>query len=342
MKGAVLHAINDLRYDEVDLPPVGDNDVLVKVTAAGICGSDVPRVKSKGTYTFPTIPGHEFSGEISHAGAAVTSRQVGEKVAIYPLICCKKCTFCQQRKENLCEDYNYLGSRCNGGFAEYVVCPARNAIPIPDGVSLEAAALTEPLAVGLRGVKRGKVKSGDTVIVFGLGTIGLCTLLCAQMQGARVIGVDRNQHKLDIAKSMGAHAVINSTSPHYQDELHQHGTLDVVVECSGANIFQDAAIAVVKKSGRIVLVGNPSSDVQFSEKRFQQLLRKEISVVGCWNSLITPGEHEWEEVLRALAAGKLQPLPLVTHRYGLHEAKQVFDQLHNKEVVGYCKGMFVL
>lgn len=163
MKAAVLYSIDDLRVEEVPTPEVKDGWVLIKVDSAGICGSDIPRIKKTGTYSFPLIPGHEFSGKVL---------ETGEKVAVYPLIPCGECVFCKTGEFNLCDHYDYLGSRRDGGFAQFVSVPEGNLIPVPENVSLEDAALAEPATVAQHAVKRSKLVKGGTVLVVGAGTIG--------------------------------------------------------------------------------------------------------------------------------------------------------------------------
>ena len=135
MNAAVLHGIDDLRYEKVDIPELGDHDVLVKVKACGICGSDIPRVLQTGTYHFPTIPGHEFGGIVVKAGSQVKNGIVGKKVAVIPLIPCRECKSCEVGDFALCENYDFLGSRNDGGFAEYVKVPYKNLVVVPENVT---------------------------------------------------------------------------------------------------------------------------------------------------------------------------------------------------------------
>ncbi|MBS3169515.1 galactitol-1-phosphate 5-dehydrogenase [Candidatus Woesearchaeota archaeon] len=346
MFAGVLKAIDNISYEEREIPPLKDDWILVNVKYAAICGSDIPRVKVKGTYSFPTVPGHEFSGIISQVGSQVDGFKPGDRVTVYPLVSCGSCSYCLNGNENLCGNYNYLGSRCDGGFAEYVVCPARNVIRVPENVSLEEAALVEPLSVALRGVKRAGVKRGGRVIIFGLGPIGLFAIQWAKKNGAvKIVGIDRNAHKLDIALRLGADFVLNSNEGDYLQKLHSIKSdypFDVVLECSGSNLFQDQAITTVKKGGVISLLGNPQKETSFSEKTFQLLLRNEITLIGSWNSLIVPGENEWQEVLHSLSDGTISAMPVITHRFPLSEIKDVFDNLYERKYDHYCKGIFVV
>lgn len=149
MAAAVLHAPADLRYEEIGVPRIGANDVLLRVKAAGNCGSDLQRIMVEGTHVFPCVPGHEFSGEIAEIGNKVDSFKIGDKVTAYPLISCMRCEWCQQGEYNLCEDYDYLGSRCDGAFAEYVKVPDSNLIKLPRPIDFEEAAMIDPACVWL-------------------------------------------------------------------------------------------------------------------------------------------------------------------------------------------------
>ncbi|MBN8526543.1 MAG: alcohol dehydrogenase catalytic domain-containing protein, partial [Planctomycetes bacterium] len=167
MKAAVLHAIGDLRVEQIATPIPGPGEVLVRIASCGVCGSDVPRVFSKGTYHFPTVCGHEFAGTV----ASACDLAAGTPVTVFPLLWCGKCPECERGAYARCEDYGYLGSRSDGGFAEYVVAPRRNLLPLPAGVSLEEGAMTEPAAVALHAVRRSGLQAGESVAVFGAGPI---------------------------------------------------------------------------------------------------------------------------------------------------------------------------
>lgn len=340
----VLHGINDIRYEEIEFPKLQEGEAVVKVKCAGICGSDITRVKVKGTYSFPMVLGHEFAGVIHQLGNSTEHLNIGDKVAVYPLIPCRKCSYCSSGKENLCDDYNYLGSRCNGGFAEYVKCPARNLLKIPENVGFEDASLLEPLAVALRGVKRSGLKNGDRAVVFGLGTIGLFTAQLAKLKGASlVVGVDRNEYKLSLGRKMGVDFALNSKTEILESKVRElMGSVDVIFECSGDNSLLEKSIELVKKSGIISIVGNPKGDVLINEKIFQKVLRKEISLIGTWNSLIVSEENEWKEALNYIAEKKIRPSRIITHRFNLKDIKTVFDNLHERKYDNYCKGTFII
>jgi len=184
MKAAVLHAPGDLRVEDVPVPAIGPDDVLVRVMAAGICGSDIGRVMVTGTYRFPTVPGHEFAGQIEKTGANVTHLVAGDRVAVAPLMPCFDCEWCRAGKFSLCDSYDFMGSRSDGAFAEFVKAPARNVMKIPDSVSYDAAATIEPAAIILHGIHKLDVSLGDAVAVVGCGALGYFALQFAKLSGA--------------------------------------------------------------------------------------------------------------------------------------------------------------
>lgn len=173
MKAYRLKAVGRLEYEDTAVPAPGPGWVLVKVGAAGICGSDLPRIFETGTYHFPTIPGHEFAGTVVDAGDDEGRNWIGKRVGVFPLIPCRTCFVCREGRYEMCRDYDYLGSRRDGGFAEYVAVPVWNLLELPEAMSLEEAAMLEPASVALHAVRRLELSPDDTVALYGLGTIGL-------------------------------------------------------------------------------------------------------------------------------------------------------------------------
>ena len=190
MDALVLHGIGDLREEQVGVPEPKVGEVRVKIGYCGVCGSDIPRCFVKGTYHFPTVPGHEFAGIIDALGEGVDGFEVGQPVAVFPLLWCGKCEACERKAYAQCSDYDYLGSRSDGAFADYVTAPTANLIPVPDGVSLREAAMAEPAAVARHAVQRaGEMKDGESVAVFGAGPIGLMVAQWARAAGGDTIMV---------------------------------------------------------------------------------------------------------------------------------------------------------
>ena len=156
MKALVLNDVGKLTVKDVPVPKVGDDEVLVKVGACGICGSDIPRVYRDGAHVMPLVIGHEFAGTVA---------EDGRRVGVFPLIPCMKCECCRNRKYEMCSNYSYLGSRRDGGFAEYVAVPKWNLIDLPESVTMEQAAMLEPMAVAVHAIRQVKPSADDTVVV---------------------------------------------------------------------------------------------------------------------------------------------------------------------------------
>ncbi len=324
MEALVLHAVGDVRHEAIPRPEPGAGKVLVRIGSCGVCGSDIPRVFVKGTYHFPTVCGHEFAGTVAEAGVGVTDFKLGDRVAVFPLLWCGKCGPCEKGQYVQCVDYDYLGSRSDGGFAEYVVAPRRNLVRVPDSVSLEEAAMTEPAAVALHALRRaGGCSIGDCVAVFGAGPIGLMVAQWARAMGAsRVILCDIVPEKLALAGCLGFTDTVNGrqTDPVQAIEALTNGEgAHLCVEAAGVPQTTAQALKAVRRGGRMVLLGNPSADVTLPPTLLSQAMRREVTICGTWNSeySVSSGDDDWRMALEAMASKKLDLLPLVTHRVTL-------------------------
>ena len=184
MKALNLHGVGDLRYEEVPMPVRKAGEVLLKIKAVGICGSDIPRVFTKGTYHFPTIIGHEFAGEIAEADEP---ELIGRGASVFPLLPCGKCEACLKEQYAQCSHYDYYGSRRDGAMAEYLAVRQENLVLLPEGVSYAEAAMSEPAAVALHAFRKAKVGVGDTLAIFGVGPIGLIMAGWARDAGVKQV-----------------------------------------------------------------------------------------------------------------------------------------------------------
>jgi L-iditol 2-dehydrogenase len=313
MKACVLHAVGDLRYEDVAAPEARAGEVLVRVGACGVCGSDIPRVFTKGTYYFPTIPGHELAGTIAGVGPGGDSALVGHNVAIFPLIPCRACSMCEIGEYAQCENYNYLGSRCDGGFAEYVRVPEWNLLPVPPGLSLEEAAMVEPAAVAVHALRQAGLDIGATVAIFGAGPIGVLVAMWARTWGA-------DPSKLQFARSLGFSEVCNARDDDAVAWINDSTELgaDLVLEVSGSSKAFEQCLLATRPFGQVVLMGNPAGDMALPQEAYWAILRKQLTVVGTWNSTFsTLPRNEWQLTLDMMASGRLDVKPLITHRTGL-------------------------
>ena len=332
MKAYVLEAINDLQYKEVLLPECPEGWALVAVKACGICSSDIPRIFTKGTYHFPTIPGHEFSGVVERVGSEKDQDWVGRKVGIFPLIPCRECEQCRQKKYELCSHYDYTGSRRDGAFAEYVAVPVWNLIALPDGIGFKEAAMLEPLAVALHAVKRSGLQKGESVAVTGTGMIGFAVAQWARAKGADpVYVIGRSEEKRKLAESQ--------PGVHYLTGAEDLPKVDRVIEAVGTPESVKLSIELAKPEGSIVLMGNPSGDILFEQDVYWKILRKQLSVTGTWNSSYDGTEpSDWTEVISALSKKEMDVSKLISHTFPkerLHEGLALMKE--HKEP--YCKVM---
>lgn len=324
MQAAVLHGIGDLRFEEVPIPRPCEGEALVRVERSGICGSDVARVLHKGTYSFPLIPGHEFAGTIVQCDSSPA--RVGQRVAIFPLIACGRCAMCAIGQYATCSNYDYYGSRRDGGFADYQAVRLGNLIPLPDAVSTEAGAMVEPAAVAVHALAAAPIRIGDTVAIFGAGSIGLMIAQLARSSGARVLLVDIDDRKLSLAQEHGWGECIDAREGDAADEIRERtgGGADVCIEAAGVESTFAAALRAARPFGRVVLMGNPSGAMSLDQDTYWQILRKQLTCVGVWNSTRNAVRDEWRTAIDAMAGGLLDPHPLVTHRFGLGDSDRAF------------------
>jgi L-iditol 2-dehydrogenase len=332
MQAARLHAPGDLRIEDIDIPDIGADEVLARVKAVGICGSDPARVMLKGTYSYPTTIGHEFSGEVVAIGSQVTSTVVGDRVTVVPLIPCGVCDYCAFGEFNLCDNYSYYGSRIDGAMAEYVAVKESNVLKLPEGVDFESGACSDPVSVALHAMRKADVRAGETVAVLGVGPIGAFAIQWARVMGAsKVFAVDIVDEKLSIAQETGADHIVNATQDDPVRFVLDHTAatgVDRVIEMAGSSVAQEQSIRMAKKQGRVVFCGISYNDLVLPQETLNQILRKEVSLVGSWNSSFAPLPiHEWQTSLDFLATGRIRCHPLISHRLPLGEAPSTFRKI---------------
>lgn len=326
MKAYVLHGIGDLRYEDVPLPELQPGWALVKVLAAGICSSDISRIFKKGTYHFPTIPGHEFCGQVEAVHDESDSSWIGKRVGVFPLIPCKQCPSCKKGEYETCSNYDYIGSRRDGGFAEYVAVPVWNLIELPDEVSDIQGALLEPAAVALHAVKRGKIKAGNTVCVVGTGAIGILAGQWAKLYGAeRVVVKGRNEKKRELIQRCGLEY---STSV--------EGQFGCVVEAVGTAKALEESLALTAPGSRVVLMGNPDGDRVLPQNLYWSILRKQLTLVGTWNSSYGSENSDWMEAVQIVAEDKIGIEAVVSHQLKREQLDDGLAIMRDK-LEPYCK-----
>lgn len=337
MDALVLHGVGDLRLEQMPIPTVSEGQVRVRIGYCGVCGSDIPRIFSKGTYSFPTVCGHEFAGTIDLCGAEVDEFNPGDNVVVFPLIWCGKCAACENGEYVQCSNYDYLGSRSDGAFAEFVVAPKENIIRVPEGVTLAEAAQTEPAAVALHAVRRIQESLvGKTVAIFGVGPIGLMVAQWTRIMGAtQVLLFDIVPEKLELARKLGFECVYDSSENDPVDLVKTQTEGEgahVCIEAAGVSETYLNALGSVRRSGSVVLLGNPIADVTLPSTLISQLMRNEVRVMGTWNSnySVSGNDDDWRTVLHAIASGKLDLSTLVTHKVTLKDSTDVLHMMKDK------------
>lgn len=323
MNALVLHAIGDLRYEEVSNYELKSDYVLVKIKYCGICSSDIERVYTTGTYHFPTIPGHEMAGEIVSVNDC-DEELLGRRVCIFPMLPCMKCENCLIGEYAQCNNYNYFGSRCDGGFAEYLLVPKWNLVYFDDSIDYKVACLCEPAAVGLHALNIANINEGDRVAISGTGTIALLIGFLAKEKGADVTIVGRNAKKLNIIEKLGFN-ILNIKN------ISKDNLFDKVFEVVGSNSSINQSIELASSFGTIVLVGNPKEDVVLDKNIYWKILRKQLVVTGSWNSSYNDRINDWNEAVLIMNKGTIPFDKLVTKEYFMKDVDDAFEFLKNKE-----------
>jgi alcohol dehydrogenase, propanol-preferring len=306
MKAAVLHELKKpLSIEEVDQPSSGENDVLIKVDACGVCHSDLHIIEGDwkqfgGITKIPLIPGHEIAGRVAQVGSAVRDLKVGDRVGV-PWIywTCGECEFCREGFENLCSKQKITGCTVDGGYAEYIKAPATHATRIPEGISAaEAAPLFCAGVTVYRALKQAQLAPGQRLAVFGIGGLGHLAVQIGKHMGAEVTAVDVAEDKLALAASLGAVRTLNASSANVAKDLRRAGGMHVVLVTSGSKAAYDMAFPCVRPTGRLMVVGLPAEICFAPIMMAAGEVRVQASAVGTRQDL--------EEVLAMAAAGKLR------------------------------------
>lgn len=343
MKAAVMEGLGQIACREVDKPVPAAGEVLMRVRAASICGSDVSRVL-KGHRLYPLILGHEVSGEVVETGAGVDEGLVGMRAAMIPLIPCMRCEFCRQGLYSACVSYSFLGSRRNGGFAEWVSLPAANLLPLPDEVDFEAGALIEPATVAHHAIHMGRFAPGQSALVLGAGSVGLMAVQWLRILGAsRVLVSDVVDENLETARSLGADVILNARREDVARRVIEEtgGGADLALELAGSPQALAQAIHAARARGSVVLTGNQPKDAVFPAELMETITRKELGVFGTWMSYSAPFPgREWTDAVDAMRRGDLRVAEMITHRFPLDQVETVFRGIASRSF-SYRKIMLI-
>jgi 2-desacetyl-2-hydroxyethyl bacteriochlorophyllide A dehydrogenase len=334
MKAVRLHAPDDLRLDEVDVPRPGYGEVVLKVWLTGICGTDLHI--AKGNFPAPNLPltlGHEFSGTIAEIGAGVDNLALGEKVVADINISCGSCYFCLRGQKLFCLTVSQIGVHRAGALAEYVLVPASNVQVLPAGISLDSAAYIEPLACAIHGQDRIDIRSGDRVLIIGGGPMGLAHVALAKLSGASLVVVSEpDPARREIARLMGADELVD---PLVSDLDETVAALtdgigpDIVIEAVGSVRTYEAAVSVVRRGGKILAYGAAPQSAAMALRPFD-IYSKELTIVGSY-----AGTYDtWPRAAALIASGLFDPSLIVDSVRPLSEAVEAIRALeHDKSIV---------
>ncbi|HEY6203725.1 MAG TPA: zinc-binding dehydrogenase [Candidatus Limnocylindria bacterium] len=313
-------------------PEPAPGEVLVRVSACGLCHSDLHYL-DHGVPTFKTPPlvlGHEISGTVVRAGSGVDPAKVGASVLLAPVTTCGGCVPCRTGRENVCTAQRMLGNSVDGGFAEFVTAPARDAFGVPPEVPLEeACVIADAMTTAFHAVtRRARIKAGESVVVYGCGGLGLCVVQVCVLVGARVIAVDIDPRKLALATELGASVAIDARDgdPAKRVRRETDGGADAAIEAIGLPKTQEQALASLRTGGRLVLLGYSAEPMALPGGRVTYRELTVIGTLGC-------RPVDFPAVLDLVRRGKLLLGPLVTHRYPLDRINEGLDALRRGEGV---------
>jgi len=315
MKACLFEAKEQFVIRDIEKPVPKRNEVLIKVRASGICGTDIHILKAEYFSNFPIVAGHEFSGEIVEVGEEVTQFKPGDRVTADPNIFCDKCYFCKINKNNHCLDLDCVGVTRNGSFAEYVTVPEKCVFLIPENISYPEAALAEPLACVVYGVRRSNIKPGEKVLIFGAGAIGLLLMSLLKMSGAsQVVMVDISQKKLDFAQAMGASEVILSDS-NLENKLKAIAPwgFELVADATGIPSVMEKQIQYVESDGTFLVFGVAPRGKTMKMEPYD-IFRRDIHIIGSFAVKKT-----MQYSINLLSSGKIQVKDLISASYSLDD-----------------------
>jgi len=334
MKAAIFAGPNQpLRIDEFPTPEPGEGQLLVRVAACGVCHTDLHYI-DHGVPTFkkpPLVLGHEISGVVAGLGRGTDGWREGDPLLLPAVYGCGQCRMCREGRENICDKMVMFGNNVDGGFAEYVLAPAKDALRMPQSIPLiEGAVIADAVTTPYHAVvNRGRVRPGDKVLVLGCGGIGLNVVQIAAALGAHVIAVDLRPDKLEWALRLGAADTLNPAQVERLDKAVRRlsdGGGDVAFEAIGLPQTQEQAFSCVRTGGRLVLVGFASQPMRFDGGR---AMYRELEVVGSLGCRAV----DYPRVLAMVQAGQIKVQELVTARFALEEINQAFDGLRRGEGV---------
>lgn len=332
MKAAILKNPLEIEIEEIPIPKPGNNEVLIKVMAVGICGSDLHYYEygriGRRVVEEPLIQGHECAGIIVEVGVNVSRFNIGDKVSIEPGISCGRCGYCRSGRYNLCSQIKFLSTPpVNGALAQYITHPEDFVFKLPNNLTFERASLVEPLSVGIHTARRTRMEPGSTILVSGMGPVGLTMVMVAKAYGVKnIIVSDIEPFRLQTAKELGAWKTINVLEENVEKFINRvtdHEGVDMAIDTSGNHEALRSAIEVVKRGGKLAVIGFPSDETV--PVNLTLMLQKEIDLISIYR--YTNTFHQGLEILASESSAGL----LITDRYPLIKAHEAFEKLRRNK-----------
>ena len=329
MKSCVITSPFQYEIREVPIPEPGDNEVLIQMKAAGVCGSDLHIYKGENPLsTYPLVPGHENAGIVAKVGKNVTNVQPGDHVVVDLVITCGTCWQCTHGRENVCEHVLVRGSGTDGGWREYFTAPQDDVYKIDSSIPWKNAALIEPIAIGAHCTKRGRVQPDDVVFILGTGTIGTIILQACKVIGATVICCDIDDQSLERAKKFGADYIINSKRQDIIQEVQKitngHGcTIAYDSACFPGSLTQIMQYGIVCNAGRVVPMGFCDKPENISQA---DINKRELDIIGSRMSA-----YQFQPVAQNMAEGKYQLEGLATTFVPFSQIEKVFQNMEHPD-----------
>ena len=325
MTQQIVTAPRQVTYEEVAVPELEPNQVLVKMMRIGICGSDIHVWHGEHPYTsYPISQGHEVSGEVVALGSEVEGLEVGQKVTIEPQVVCGECYSCRTGTYNTCEKLKVLGFQTTGAGSNYFAADAKRVTPLPDPISFDEGAMIEPLSVAVHAVKRSGDVTGKIAVVLGAGTIGILVLQALKAMGAsEVMVTDISDYRLELAKELGADYVLNTKEHDYAEALAKNfgpDNADIVYDCAGNDITINQAIQHARKGSQIVLIA------VFAKMANVDLAKLNDSELILNTSMMFTHE-DFVKAIELVADGKVNLKPLISKHFEFEEFKDAYDYI---------------
>ena len=333
MKATYFMGNETFEVKEVPVPKALPGTVVVKNYACGVCGTDVHIYHGEpgsADVTPPVVLGHEYSGVVYEVGEGVTALQVGDHVTIDPNIYCGECEYCRNGKKQMCLTMQAVGVTMDGGFAEYSIVPAKQALKLDPNVPLEYGAMSEPLACCIHGIDLAQIKVGDTVCLVGGGAIGLLLLQLVRMSGAaKIVVSEPNEIRRQKAMELGADLCINPLEEGAYEKYTAFvgDGADVVIECAGNRAAVDSAFKFAKRGAMILLFSVPSVGATY-DLPLMDVFKKELTIRG---TFVNPDTHL--RAVNLINSGRIQIAPIITHTFGLDQLPEAIDMQVSAESI---------